>query len=396
MNSQNNQQFAFVIFSHLHVAGGGRETWLNNFIPELSKKVGKSSVTLFYLMPEEGSQCFSNILSEHCVIHEIRKPTLLPKFFWRSVIKFYLSSRYVQKSILKSKEAADFVIAVGSPWESLCLSVKGKSKNIVWLRSIVKNEIDDSWMRLFRSYILSLERSALQKASLIISNGVDTQAAYLNEGFSSKIIPNSIALKKFLQVPDLEVSLLRPINIAFIGRLTKVKGISDFLFSIAKFNRENPSLVSSIIFQVVGDGPLKDLVIKTKEPNVRYLGQISNERIPDFLENVTAAVCLTYSGLTSALGGGGVSNGLIEIIAAGRVPICWNTLTFTQVVDKNSAILVDEGDSAGLSKVYKDILHERYDILSFSKCARDISKKYSIEKSVEDFLMAISFEEKGL
>lgn len=53
-----------IIFSSLKVSGGGRETWLNMFLPELYKQAGDRFSVKIYYMAEENSTDLLKVVSD--------------------------------------------------------------------------------------------------------------------------------------------------------------------------------------------------------------------------------------------------------------------------------------------------------------------------------------------
>ena len=379
--------FTFILYSKIFETGGGRETWIRNFIPVLSLTLaGKANIRVISLQGGEKSQKQNIEFSKYCELNELIKPSWIPTSLWRSIVRYFFFVFHVLRMVGIKRKNKENIIAIGSLWEAFpfILMRTHESKNVIWLRGVMGSEIRKGWLNKLRLFILFLERIALKKADIIIANGYDTKQAYLNLGFSSSVIPNALDLKKY------EINPLVNSNkfiISYVGRLSKEKGLSDYLLSITDFNKKHPEISDNFEFHVVGDGPLIDEVIKFNQRNFKYLGLLCNDKMPHYLSSVTATVNLTYSSDQSRYpGGGGVSNSLIETMAAGRIPICWKTFVYTQIVDESFALLVSEGNVEELASSFERLTSSNTNPASLGKKARDKASEFSIEKHVESFL----------
>jgi len=378
----------FIIFSRLHSYDGGRETWLNNFLPVLKKKCDKYEINIYYFKDVKTDKSFliESIEDENFKFIPIKIPNLKNKLF--SVIRILVFMIKVVYEINKNKSEKKILVGVGSFYESLVLYIVKKlfnSKNITtisWLRGIWRKESKSRHNGLIYKLGLKLEHIFLSSADILISNGKDTHDAYLNNNsLNSEIINNAIDIKKYENIKLLEQKKF--IKISFIGRLNKVKGFIDFIESIKIFNENYPNQKDKFIFEVVGDGPLIDIAKNNDIPNLKYIGTIPNSKMISYLETIDCGVALTYS--NNEIGGGGVSNALLELMAAKRVIVCWKSTIFTQVLDKNSAILVSENNPIKLAESYTRLLDYNH-CLELTKNANKLVENYSIDNHVNDFI----------
>jgi glycosyltransferase involved in cell wall biosynthesis len=143
-----------------------------------------------------------------------------------------------------------------------------------------------------------------------------------------------------------------PVRIAYIGRLSEEKGLPAFLEAVEVVASQQAH--AKLRFEIVGDGPLRARAqdAARRHPGLlEFVGPLSNEAVVPYLETIDAGVCLTHCGEG---GGGGVSNGLLEIIAARRLVIAWDSVIFTQVLKPDQACLVEEGQ---VDRLAQALLH---------------------------------------
>ena len=301
----------------------------------------------------------------------------LPLFVY-FVIKFF------RKNYLRKKSAAH-VVAVGGLDEALAVAsayflrpVKGL--RILWLRTIYTKEKGSRLNGGLRKALLCFEIFVIKRFfDVVIANGEDTADFYRARGISCVVISNAIELTKWSTVVPVKSSKIR---IAFIGRLSEVKGIGSFLESIQLLKTKQESDVFE--FHVAGDGPFRSRVETMERKGLlRYHGQLPNDSVPALLGNVDCCVALTF--LNDSIGGGGVSNALIEQMASGQIIVAWDNGIFRKVLSDKDAFLVKQGSVSGLVESYLAI--HRGSELAQSKIsmARAKSTKYEIKAHVQSF-----------
>lgn len=387
-----NEKICLIIFSRLQSYGGGRETWLNNFFPEIKRNNSSLDIEVFYIEDSYSEKEFliPQILEDNISFKKIKLPSGRSKIL--SLFRLMLFSFFVVKSILCEKKFKKLkIISVGSfpdsiPAFLLKILCGNKIYSICWLRGILSKEVSHRHNKFIMKILQKIELVLIEKNDFVISNGYDTKNFYFRYGIDSFVIPNGVNIEIYRRIPYLRTDC-SPKIIAYIGRISKEKGIEDFLNSVKLFNSVySKKLFDKIDFHVVGEGPLVDLVRKEEalHENLYYIGPIKNKEIPNYLEKIFAGVALTYSGPN--LGGGGVSNGLLELMAAGRGIICWDSNVFGQVLDSKSAFMVPEGDCELLAKVFYMIFKNPSGVLLKGKCARKVAEKYSMKNHVKKFL----------
>lgn len=332
-----------IMLSDFNRNGGGRETWLYNFLPELLEDEDIQKVNLFGYTNQEGNNISSaSFLSEK---KEVEK-RLFPIVFKGKSSKFPMAfSMFNQLKKYKEVEKPSVTLAMGIFELFMMLFIKRfkNTKKIVWLRSIFIHEKAYAVPKIFRKGFLYLEVWLLKKADIVISNGDDIQGFYKKYKLQVHVIKNGINSKKWkLPLPDLK----KTIHVAYIGRLSQVKGIESYLELARKVKKgENHS---NFIFHIVGNEGVYEEEVNTlvKEKIVVNHGVISNQKLPKFLKNIDVCVALTFA--SDKGGGGGTSNAMLEQMAASRVMLAWKNVIFNQYLNDENAYLVDQYDITGL------------------------------------------------
>jgi glycosyltransferase involved in cell wall biosynthesis len=118
-----------------------------------------------------------------------------------------------------------------------------------------------------------------------------------------------------------------------------------------------------------------------------YEGPVPNEQMPAVLSRIHACVALTYvRGNTDRFSGGaGVSNALLEQMAAGRVIVAWDNAAFNQVLDDNCAFLVPQGDREAILAAL--VKMRASPSLAETRAARaaEIAENFSLDRHIARF-----------
>lgn len=375
-----------IMLSRLGSSDGGRETWLYNFLNYITNNYDNIRFNLITLENSDRSIITTHnsrlILSHAMYQHKSKKIPYSLGFIlycWRK--RFF------------KKKTADHVIAVGGLNEALSTllgyTFRGVSgKKIIWLRTIYTKEKGYALNKLTQPILLVIEKILYKYFfDIVITNGEDTANFYRKLGIECNVINNAIPLDKWTNLTYESNS--KVLKVGYIGRLSEVKGISAFLNSIDLILSQNKD--SNLEFHIIGGGPLEDRVsaIYRRYPNkVYYYGEVSNTEVPKILENIDCCVALTY--LTDFLGGGGVSNALIEQMAANKIIICWDNDIFRNVLNEDAAYFIEQGNELALANCFNEILLNKEAAQKKASLSRRLSKKYSIESHVISFLETIN------
>jgi glycosyltransferase involved in cell wall biosynthesis len=179
-----------------------------------------------------------------------------------------------------------------------------------------------------------------------------------------------------------------PIKVAYIGRLAPVKGFNEYLALARALRRSNNA--GRFEFHLIGDGdpPQRELAnAAAAAGDVIYHGGVDNDQLPAALRDIDACVALTFvqSAGSELSGGAGVSNALLEQIAAGRLIICWDNAAFRQVLDSQSAFLVPQGDEVALRAAFEEIANAPNEALWRAECAASLADQYSFTAHLDKF-----------
>nr|MBI1230098.1 glycosyltransferase [Cytophagales bacterium] len=363
MRSARRKTIHLIIFSRLQSYDGGRETWLKNFMNEAKRVDSRFDILVYYFsdMSTQSDKLIDTVYSCPELFINVKIPR--PGNIFQSILRVYTFQRCVFKKIRRSIESEDIVLGIGNLNEGLIPFVfsffppnRRKIFTGLWLRSIyVKQQAalaDPVRLKLMEH----VEVRILRSLSFVIANGWDTSSFYKEHyGIESFVIPNALVLSKYGNISKFNPNKTNLV-VAYIGRLSKEKGFTEFIDSIKVFNGLYPQQSSFVEFQVVGDGPLRDLLKREKMDNVRYMGVLANSEIPNYMGSIDCGVALTSA---KTIGGGGLSHGYLELLAAGRIVLVWDNPIYRQIDCQDAVILIEEGDIRAMAASYLDILTNR-------------------------------------
>lgn len=363
-----------IMISNLKLSGGGRETWLNNFLTALKQyKNSISSIEIHSLdLAEE------NLVKEHS--NFIKSITYKRKILFLPILVNFIVS-YIFINLFKKKNV-DKYIAVGGLDEMIALLFGNffyvrKSQRIVWLRSIYSLEKASSYPKWLVKILFFFEIFLLRYFfGKIIANGYDTAFFYKKLGLDVDVIPNSIFIEDWAASYKKNISDV--LNVAYIGRITKIKGFDNFVKSIDEINKVNNGRV---LFHIIGDG--NDRALINNKENVKYYGAVSNKELPKIVYNIDVCVALTV--FDDNMGGAGISNALLEHMASKKVIICWDNQIFRQILDCDSAYFVKQNDVEQLRKTILYIANNREEASKKADLAYEAVLKFSMENHVKLF-----------
>lgn len=371
-----------VMISRLGPADGGRETWLKNFLKEIAKLKLGYKFSLKTLKKEKNNILSSIDQSVLANAIEIKCEKSWIPIAINFIIKFFI------KNVFRKKNA-DHVIAVGGLEEALAVAISYlvrpvNGQKILWLRTIYTKEKGYRLNKITQFLLLKFEIYLIRYFfDLVIVNGEDTAEFYRAKGINCVVINNAIETEKWSKI---SISPSTKIRIAFIGRLSEVKGIKSFLNSI-ELLYENYGL-NGFEFHIAGDGPFKEAVLELQNRKLlTYHGAIPNDAVPLLLAQMDCCVALTF--LMDFMGGGGVSNALIEQMASGQKIIAWNNKIFKKVLTEENSYLVDQGSTEQIVNSYLSIYSNQDLAKSKAAAAKITSKNYSIVNHVQIFIELI-------
>lgn len=375
------QRITLLMLSRMGAGDGGRETWLANFLDEVGRQGRDVQFDVIHQRSDEPTLLDATSRSER--IASVR--AVDRRWKWCPVsIEFLLRLAAGRRSVPRDQP----ILAVGSLAEALGAllldPLHRRSRRIMWLRGIYTREKSAQIPGYARPLVALLEQWALRCFGLVVANGQDTAAFYAAKGINSEVISNAVPLHAWSMPPP---EFAGALQVAFIGRLTDVKGINQFLDAAGLCETSAPGRVR---FHVAGEGPARTKVeVAALHTPIQVHGQVDNLSTRTIVKDSDVCVALTLS--SPDLGGGGVSNALVEQIAAGRVVVAWDNDIYRQVLDESTAYLVPQGDVQALAETFLHIDSRRGEALARAQAALAISGRYSIAAHVDRFFELLQF-----
>lgn len=360
-----------IMISELELSGGGRETWLNNFLTGLNQ----------YYNNIDSIEIHSLILSEDNLLKE-RGESIISKTYKKNFLFFPILISFIFRYTLNNfykKKYTNKYIAVGGLDEMLALLIGNlffvkKNQRVVWLRSIYSKEKATHYPKWLVKLLLFVEIFILRNFfGKIIANGYDTAKFYKKYDLNVDVIPNSIFIEDWTKSHKEEFNDV--LNVAYIGRLTKVKGFGTFINCIKKINDNR------ILFHIIGEGDERK-IIPNKE-NVKYYGPLSNKVLPEVVKKFDICVALTV--FEEDIGGAGISNALLEHMASKKIIICWDNQIFRQILDEDTAYFVKQNDVEQLKRTIQYIFNNREEAMRKAHLSYIKVLTYSMENHIKLF-----------
>lgn len=166
------------------------------------------------------------------------------------------------------------------------------------------------------------------------------------------------------------------LNILFMGRLDKNKGLIEIINALQELNS------IKYIFNYAGDGPDKDWFIETSKKvlgsKVQYHGVIGDTKKADLLAKSHIFLLPSYFE--------GLPNALLEAMSYGVVPIVTPVGSIPEVITNDyNGLLVEVGNSSEISKSISKLITNDYILenLRINSIAT-IRRQYSIDKYLTD------------
>lgn len=372
-----------IMLSNLNKNEGGRETWLYNFLPELFTDGFFTNVNLVGLKTPAEKDNTEELKSLHKSAHNTVNFTIT--IF--NILKSRIPRAFVLFKELKAFKQdhlgpSDFVLAMGIFEMVIIYNIKRfrKAKKIIWLRSIFVDEKAYVIPNFLRGFFLKFEIAQLRRADILLCNGDDIRDFYSTYGLNLYVIKNGVDTKKW-QVPSPE--LKKPIKVAYVGRLSQVKGIEDYfrLIEVIKSGK----YASEFEFHIVGQSysyfnTVERLAIQNYIINHNV---IPNDELPKFLKSIDVCVALTYASHTG--GGGGTSNAMLEQMASSRIMLAWDNVIFRQYLNERNSYLAQQYSIDDLEKQLIKILHNKDEALSKAKQSKETVKDYTFKANYQNF-----------
>lgn len=375
-----------IMMSKFGYADGGRETWFNNFFNEMSEDNDELKVVLYSLKLRSENMVDFHIKGDNLI--ENHQIDLGARKFLPLTLLFILKLFFL---ITVNNNRSSKVVAVGSLNEMLACffsypPILYRGKKIIWLRTISRREFGMK-TKFLRLPLIFIEYMLLKfYFDRVLTNGKDTGDFYSSIGISNEVINNGVNAERWFN----EISIMPKedkLSIAFIGRLEENKGIVEFCNAIRLFNQRGSSNIS---FKIVGQGGYANDVLKlaNEERNVEFINGLNNQEMPGFLRNIDVSVALTFS--SNSMGGGGLSNALLEQMCSGNLIVAWDNPIFRQILNEDCSILVEQGNELMLADTFAKISKEYNLMRGLRLRSQDLSLKNSSKNNKNQFLSVLT------
>ncbi|GHV88924.1 hypothetical protein AGMMS50267_12840 [Spirochaetia bacterium] len=371
-----------VTYSSLKTYGGGIESWLIKFL-SCSEKLFHIYNKIYVLgYKSDNNYLISDIIKDqniHFVFLDIAAKLNIFCLF-----KYFIRARAAILKAIKENDRAVDLLSIGTLYPSIpmYLIAKINVRRVIWLRSLYFKQINILQSKKIKSVLLFIEYICLKKADIVIANGYDTRDAYQNR-YNMKniiVIPNAIDISVVKE--NLKPFQGEKIKIGYIGRFSPDKGIDYFIESIDIYNKKSKTNNKEFIFIGWGEEEYKILSLIEAYSNVKYIGKLNNSAIFEELSRLDATVNLSTSG---TIGGGGVSNSLLESIFANNLIICWDNPIFKQIINNDFGYLLPEGDINALLAIY-DELNNKQKAIKKIENSKKLKANYLFSKHIETFI----------
>lgn len=164
--------------------------------------------------------------------------------------------------------------------------------------------------------------------------------------------------------------------VGYLGRLSKEKGVMEFVRAIALIARER----SNLQFVLVGDGPLRGKIEEELETlglrqKVRLTGHVANETVPEYLNQMKILVLPSY---TEAFGAS------IEAMACGAICIANRVGGLPDVIaDGKTGFLLEDNSPETIARKVVEVL-DNPKLEEIQQDARMfVENEFSYERAVE-------------
>ncbi|MER9445690.1 glycosyltransferase [Mesorhizobium sp. M0340] len=374
-----------IMLSSFSRAGGGRETWAYNFLPRLLQEKPAVALYIYGLKSNDEADHSSEFCSYFTDSSRRRLSVKIFNAAKSRLPRVFLMVGCLLRAQPRANAMADELrisLGVGSVIELAMILLFRKfriQRRVLWLRGIYLHEKAPRIPSFLVPLAQKMEIFILSKAHVILANGDDIAEHYRTLGLQVTVVKNGVDLARWQMRPP---TLKTPIKVAFVGRLSKVKGIEEFFRSIELVRARGEA--SNFEFHVMGDGEYASRASELANlGHLKYHGAKPNDEIAEFLRNIDVCVALTFSSPT--LGGGGTSNALMEQMAAGKIIVAWDNPHFKQLLEDDIAYLVGQGRSDELADTLVRIYGEREIALAKALGGVEVIKTYSLQAQVDRF-----------
>lgn len=325
---------------------GGIESWLYQFIKK-NEGAKKYSITVYSLTPKEHSSppVFNTDQLKYCNVVQLTHYN-----GFKDIVPWCI--RFIQtfKKVNSNRNGTNLVlntVPILLPVIIMKLFRVLKGKVICSVRGqIAQDAIDLNKPYFYKKIIKLVEGGLLKSVSVIVANGKDT-AEYIKQFYGRKsiVIPNAISEQRFSSSRNEHISDYLNAQVRsgkyiylHVGTLRPIKGIDYILQAYSNLPTDIKSN-SCLVF--VGKGQIESYRTISEQLGIHTLFEGEKKDLSEYYK--IASVVINVSG------GSGVSNSLIESLYYSKPVICWDKLTFSQVVTPETGFLCKEKDINALA-----------------------------------------------
>lgn len=294
-----------------------------------------------------------------------------------STASFLLEYRVKELDNILSKIKPMLIFSFGEYSNIISLKTRYKCKKIVSQRAVFES------MRAKKIHLFSfdeykemmLEHYPSAHKIICVSDYIANEIAELNDKLKPKLqtLYNGVErVEKYYKKID-EKYILN------VGRLHPQKGQMDIILAFAKIANE---IEHNLI--IIGEGELRE-VLQNKileldlSKRIFLLGEMQSPY--DYLHECELFVFASYYE--------GFPNVLLEAISSKTAVVSYKFEGYNEILDKEASYLCKIGNVECLSKNILDLLKDRDKKLSLEKKMFEISKKFTLEKSLQKYKQII-------
>ncbi len=231
-----------------------------------------------------------------------------------------------------------------------CYNNSSVQSGIVLLSSVVNRVVTSGWGRHRYLATSSMTRD------LVIQGGLPRSRVSVRPNFSSALGEPSFTLGS---------------GVIFVGRLTKEKGLPELLSSW-------PSFVDCPLLTIVGDGPLRQLVLAAclRNPKIKWVGHVDKEGVTKLLKSSR----ITIIPSTWAEPFGRVA---IESMSVGTPVACTGGGALEEIVGKTGVVL-ENLDVKSIAQMLSIASNPKELLILRRACYRRFLRHYTTESAVVD------------
>lgn len=387
---------------------GGMENWLFHLIQELDRRntevmvfVPRSDGAVFYDLREYKKLRLVETWSTGSPgkLYALLKRLIRPLSFLVLALNYFPWIAGAWWALSKHLTKRDRLVVLHSVPGMLpvvlyrCLG--GKARITCSVRGKLGADLEELHKPALAWIYKRLERMVLYFADHVISNGQDTATYLRNElGVEAPVLPNGVDFARFAgcdfplsgeENPHLaqlmELRSRKVILIMTVGTLRDVKGIRFLIEATGHLKKELGREFRTVF---VGKGQTAPYLEYAEAlgvtDRVLFVGEQKN--VARFLRVADVAVAIS--------GGGGVSNALLEMMAAGKAIVAWDNPTYSQVLTHGvSGHLVKDRDSTALGRGILCLVGDSEYSELLAKRAQEIARGYDWPIIADRFLEVI-------